>query len=546
MGSTVCLKVTAVEQNVVLKSNCTLRITRVLRDVQINGSMFAMRSKEVRTFIKMDRCQREINYRGMRRFIALDSGRLVSVLGVFALTAGVIQLALGASPAVVVSALVTVFVGLFGFHAVGAYNLGSWLIFIYVLGNVLIALYAKTLLGQPLDSNLYAPINSFGALVATSTSLLLALLLVRRISVGKPLFQGASDPRFLGFLSWACFGLGCLFWLLNRQFQDSSENGFGGIALFRDFLLMAAIARTAMLLEQTQNRRAFDNRLSLIIAVGVFFGLVDNQKTEAMMPVISHLTTTIFYRRGVSVRVLAILIVCGVLFMGVIAPVVHGLRVLGQQQMNTNERIDLVTSNISSLLVASEEFDRLKRAAEGQFLSSHYNYFGGDGDYQMVLGRYASVQQIDPVIAEAGRQGTIGGAAIWPGLTRMLPRFLYPDKPEFRDSYYTLVYYYLINPLGGKFPTLPLAGQVYAAYGLIGLLIIPFITFFGFLTILKKLGWQLYRNVYAVFFFCEFILSAHQDDFSDYAGAALRTFPLFSIIFLFLSRLYEMHVRRDN
>ncbi len=108
--------------------------------------------------------------------LTLDARRLTRVLGFFALLAALIQLVLGASPAVVIIALIAAAAGLYGFVALGAYNLGAWLAFFYVLGNALIALYAKTLFGQPLDSNLYAPLNSFVAVTITSASLLAALL----------------------------------------------------------------------------------------------------------------------------------------------------------------------------------------------------------------------------------------------------------------------------------------------------------------------------------------------------------------------------------
>ena len=116
---------------------------------------------------------------------ALKARRIAMFLGIAAVLAALIQLMLGASPVVTILALTAVFIGLFGFMAMGPYNLGSWVMLFYTMGNVLVALYAKTLLGQPLGSNLYAPVDSFLALVITSAGLLLALLLVRRVGVGR-------------------------------------------------------------------------------------------------------------------------------------------------------------------------------------------------------------------------------------------------------------------------------------------------------------------------------------------------------------------------
>lgn len=466
--------------------------------------------------------------------------RLAACLALAAVAAALAQLMLGASFAVVVACLIVVALGLLGFLALGAYNLGSWLALFYVLGNALVALYAKTLLGQPLDSNLYAPIDSFLALVATSGGLLTALILVRRVSVGRPLFQGVSNPHFLAFLSWTCFGLGALVWLLIRL-----DSGFSGITLFRDLLLMAVIARTAMLLERSGNRRALDGWLGLIMAISVFMGLVDNSKAVAALPVVSHFATVFFYRRGLPIRAMVVLATSGLLFISIVAPMIHASRALGQHGMNLSQRVELVISNTATLLESPREFYRFEQLAIGQFQHGYYNYFGGNGTGQMLLGRYTSVQQIDPVIAEVNQRGPRGGAAIWPAFPRLVPSFIYPSKPEYSEAYNTLVRYGLVNPIGGgKAPTLPLAGQAYAGYGLFGLLTIPFVTFLGFLLVVKKLGWQLYRNVYAIFFFCSFVLVyANQGELGQYAGTALRHFPLFAIVFWLIGQTFRLRLR---
>jgi hypothetical protein len=476
--------------------------------------------------------------------LALKGWRLAAYLGLAAVAAALVQLMLGASFEVVAACLIAVALGLLGFLALGAYNFGSWVALFYALGNVLVALYAKTLLGQPLDSYLYAPVASFLALIATSGGLLAALLLVSRVNVGRPLFEGVSDPHFLSFLSWVCFGLGALSWLLNRWSQDPSGSGFGGISLFRDLLLMAVIARTAMLLERSGDRRTFDGWLGLIMSVCIFLGLIDNSKTTTALPVASYFATVLFYRRGLPARTMVVLVIGAVVFGSVVVPMTHALRALGQQELPVSQRIELVTSNAATLLEGPKGFERLEQLSTGQFEGNYYYYFGESGAGQIVLGRYASVQQIDPVIDQVNQWGPRGGAAVWPALAGQVPSFIYPNKPEYTEAYNTLLYYGLIHPWSGEFPTLPLAGQAYAGYGLLGLLTIPFITFFGFLLVVKKLGWQLYRNVYAIFFFCSFVLVyVGQGDFGQYAGAALRSFPLFAIVFWLVGQTFRFRPR---
>lgn len=484
---------------------------------------------------------------GRKPLLSLNGRRLAGYLGLAAIAAAMAQLMLGASLSVVVFALLATTFGLLGFAALGAYNLGAWVALFYALGNVLVALYAKTLMGQPLDSNLYMPLDSFLVLAATSGGLFAALLLIRRLGVGRPIFASVRDPHFLAYFSWACFALGVLFWILNRLFQDPGASGFGGVALFGDLLFMAVIARTAALLEKSDNRRAFDGRLGGIIAVAAFLGLVDNSKTMAALPVVSYFVTVMFYRCGFPFRSLIILAAGVFLFSAAVAPMVQALRAMGQYDLSLSQRIGFVTSNVTNVIENPEQFNRFELLAAGQFKHGYYDYFGGSGAGQMLLGRYASVQQIDPVIAEVNHSHPWGGEAVWPALARLVPSFIYRNKPEYIEAYNTLVHFRLVDPAGGKFPTLPLAGQAYAAYGVWGLLTIPFITFLGFLLVMKKLGWQLYRNVYAIFFLCDFVfVYVSQGDFGQYAGAALRSLPLFAVVFWLIGKSYRLRLRRRH
>ena len=108
-------------------------------------------------------------YQVMTGHILKLNGRLIALyIGAVALVAVLVQLMLGVSLVVIMLAVIIVTLGLLSFAAYGAYNLGSWLALFYVLGNVLVALYAKTLMGQSLDSHLYAPLPAFLVLAVTT------------------------------------------------------------------------------------------------------------------------------------------------------------------------------------------------------------------------------------------------------------------------------------------------------------------------------------------------------------------------------------------
>jgi len=457
-----------------------------------------------------------------------------------------VQVALSADLVVLALAMISCAAGLAGFRIAGAYQSGAWLAFLFVLGNAIVALVAKTLFLQPLDSNLYAPLESFLVLTAGSAVLLIALVISLILPVGKPVFRAIKDPRLLRFLSSSTFALGTLFWFLTRRFQDPGGSGFGGVAVFWNLVVMAVIARTAMLLERTDDRRSVDLRLFMILGACIVMGLIDNSKAEVALPIVAYFITSLFYRRGVTRGQVASGTLGLVLMAVLVGPVIHTFRALGIQNMPWQQRVSLIERGVKDALGRGDFASYQEVASEvasRDFGSGYYDYFG-KGSGQMLVGRYASIQQIDPVIATVNRRGLLGPSIIWPAFPRLLPTFIYPTKPRYTESFRLLVQLGIVDPEGGKYPTVPLLAQSYAGYGSLGLLLIPFLTFLVFLLALKKLGWNLHRNVFAISFSCVFILVyANQGDLAQYAEAVLRNFPLLAAVFWLLARIHRARIK---
>ncbi len=431
--------------------------------------------------------------RQTKLLLRLKSASLARATLTLVVASVVVQLALGASPVVLALAMITCLAGLAGFRIVGAYHAAGWLAFFFTLGNAIVALAAKTVLLQPLELHLYAPLESFLALAAGSAALLAALLISLTVPVGRPVFRPIKDARLLRSLSTSTFALGALFWYLNRLFQDPGGSGFGGVAVLWNLVLMAVIARTAMVLERSDGRRSVDTKLLLILVACVVMGLIDNAKAKVALPVVAYFATSLFYRGGVTLRQAATGALGCLLMAALISPMIHAYRGLGIQGMLWQQRVTLIERGVKDALV-NGGFERYEQLASAQFLSGYYNYFG-EGGGQMLLGRYASIQQIDPVIATVNRNGIVGGSVVWPSFARLLPSFIYPDKPRYIESYHLLVHLGLIEPEGGKYPTVPLVAQSYAGYVPAGLL-----------------------------------LYANQGDLGQYAGSVLRSFPLLAVV----------------
>lgn len=130
--------------------------------------------------------------------LPLNTASVVFFLGVLVTIAALIQLPLGADPVVLAIAMASTGLGLFAFLALGAYNLGAWVALLYTLGNVMVALYAKTALGQPLDSHLSTPVMSFLVLLAIDTAMTLYTLAAATSLIGERPGHSCCALRILG------------------------------------------------------------------------------------------------------------------------------------------------------------------------------------------------------------------------------------------------------------------------------------------------------------------------------------------------------------
>lgn len=460
------------------------------------------------------------------------------------------QLMMGANVLMVLTSGVVCVLGFSAIQIYGVYNAGSLLLFLYVANNIWLACYSKILFGQTLGSNLLVPIEAVATILVGTVELFAAFALVNSVPVGRPLLRPRNDPKFLQFLSIACFLIGLLFWALNLFYSRSvglvgvGAQGFGGFAQFNSLFYMGIISGTASVLVRSGGRRSISVMVLAMLMAELLMGLTQDAKTNVALPFVSYLLTTIFYRRVITARQVAFFLIGGILFVFVFAPAVHYYRIAGILGVSLRERITYLEEHGSDLLSLKTLEQYQNEASENLAKSqSYYNYFG-EG-HQMLLGRLASIQQIDPIIAETDRQGTLGGSVIWPAFERLLPSFIDAEKPVIIEASQIVSRFGLVRPSYIGFPTVPLVAQAYAGYGTLGLFVFPFFTFFVFLLILKKIGWTLYRNVYGIFFFSSFIfINAAQWSFSQYIGATLRGIPLLAVVLLALEKGYRTYHRR--
>lgn len=474
----------------------------------------------------------------IRNYISIEPKKWATTLAIITTICGIYQLLLGEDFFTLVYALFGIYVSLFVFSRFKATNSGAWVLFFYVFGNTLFAVILKTILSQTLSSYAYSAQASYFVEMLGIFTLCLALLSVSKLGVGRPIFVPLLDIDRLNIFSIVTFVVGCIGWKFSGALDISNGIGVGnGFSTFRDAFFMSIICRTAVLILKGKTKYPFDFILFVMITIAVFLGSLDNSKTYVALPVIAYILTIVFFKKAIPIGYVVSIAIAGEIFSNLIVPLIQALRYFGQQALGFSARIDLVVRGFEALISGNGLAAYMKNTAT-LWGGDYYQYFGPNGFGQNLAGRYASIQQIDPVIAAAQKFGQFDYPLFVNAIKGSIPSILYHQKPMFGSSFDILVHYGLIPYYSGKFPTLPLVGQTYAVYGLVGGCVATFLVFFVFLLFLKKIGFDLYRNVFAIFFVVQFtIVYASQGVIEQYLDQTLREFPTWIILFIIIQKL---------
>jgi hypothetical protein len=419
----------------------------------------------------------------------------------------------------------------------GIFNSAATLLLFYSIGNVVLALFVKTILLQPIDLYLFAPQDSYLAELTMITAAVLALLVAGKLEMGAPILPPEYDAQKLRRLARLATLFGLAAWWESHHYHATSGGSFDGFAGFRDLLFLAVICKTGSLLVRGSSGTYLDVELAVLLIVSMSLGFLINSKTYTFLPLIGYVSTIFFFEGRISLTMSAIFAAIGGLFLTVISPLIQAFRFLGQAQVPFFERINLIATALTSHRYAVL-LQRLRANASSLYGEGYYDYFRDQANWVVIVGRYASVQQIDPVIARVQIWGFQKLPVFSNAVAAAVPHVLDHAKLSLSTSYYILLQLGFVSLAAGKFPTLPMAGELYACNGLVEVLLGGFAVFLGFFLVLKKLNWDLRRNVFAIFFFVDFtFVYAGQGSVEQYLIAALRQFPTYAAIIWLLRYL---------
>ncbi|MBN1481479.1 hypothetical protein EH223_03865 [candidate division KSB1 bacterium] len=454
----------------------------------------------------------------------------------------VLQLAFGADVRILFFAVATALCGFLILNHGGIYDAVSLAGFVFLFNTVFFAILLKTFLGQAIDSNLYAPFISFLIIFIVALEVLFAIKLVHIIPVGKPLYKPHNDLSFLKYLAIVCYVLGVLLWILSQLYHvdprsqfSSQDKGFGGFATIYPIFYMGIVAGTAFVLLSSNQKKSVNKWLFMMILTGVIMGLFESRKVIVGLTFGYYFFTSFIYRHRITSRQIFVGILLVLFIFFIFAPIVHVYRT-DLWFLPFSQRIDYMKSNADKMIQSNYLFDYFRRVFNQEYSLNSYQYFGQN---LILIDRFATIQHSDLIIDSFMSRNEMGAELFIQGFDLILPSFINPNKRSISlgDQITWELGLRKYGVVG--FPTVPVIASSFAAKKWLGVLVVPFFIFLLLFLFLKKVGADIRRNVFSIYFIVPILVGAHEWSHSQYIVRLFRLFPVQIILLLLIVFFYH-------
>ena len=418
---------------------------------------------------------------------------LIKAGGIFTGLACAMHLLLGSDPIAVCLAGLAVLISIFPIAFYGFLNIGAVLIALVGFRYVGFPLFAKLSMGQPLDTYLLDPVGSFGVVLMGGLGYLSAFLAGSGFSVGRPFLKPSASYLILGRISFLAAVVGISANLVVAFRVNEQYSGITVANFFVSFLHLALISGIARAIQKTKGRRSVDAWVLVLLIAEIEFAMVLNSRMALMEIFLCWVATIVSFKAKIQWRHLSVTVFTIVAMVIFITPVFLYVRVL-RDELSWTQRTNATFDTITNWPVAFDYYMSWRElSARVGWYRSYY------GSVQNVFERMSHVNTVDMLKSGADSTSQLGIKDLQLALKRAMPRILAPKK-SVGHSQGSLLYSSIGFLKSGPYPTAPLIGTGYVAFGWVGAFCYPFLLGLAWIVIVKKMsGWNLQGNIWAVY-----------------------------------------------
>ncbi len=419
---------------------------------------------------------------------------------------------------------------------------------LYVFNNIIFAFVLKTLLLQPASSNLFTPVRSYLATFIAILALFGALFVSKMIEIGKPIFNPVKDLNFLKWLSIYSFAVGFTAWVLNqimlidrRSAFFDPKTSFGGFAIFDNLFYMSIISSTAYILILSNKKKSFNIYVALLFFVAFLMALIESRKFGVGFTFLSYLLTSISFRQKITKYQITAFFILLLFAFFIFTPIAHTYRST-LWFLPFTQKVNYLYQNLDDISSPEKINGYYSQIKKKRY--SRYNYF----DRQLLFfDRLAAIQINDDLISATELNGLSKSEFYITDYSLILPSLLYPHKDTIAlgDK---LRWEHNLKKYGQiSFTLAPLISNGYAVGKNMGVFILCFFIFSVLFLILKKINWNLYENVFAIYFFVPFIIGVHEWSHGLFISRMFREIPInIFVLWLFYFFFFKIYRRSSS
>lgn len=281
-----------------------------------------------------------------------------------------------------------------------------------------VALIAKTLYGQTLESNLLDAEAAFAVTALVMASLTAMLAVARMLDRGTtllPFSQGPQSLRQLSVIS-ICAGIAGEILVASNKAIDTGVSSGGPLVVLganlQNLFFLGLIAEACYAITKSGGRSFVTPRLLLFLLIELMIALALNARDVLVSCVICVITTA-FLHSVLRPRHLLVGLAAGYFFMSFLTPVTLYLRI-AKEGMSRTQFVEFAAETITRAAADPEFFQMMSDAVKSAAFQNEkafppYDYYG---DRSNVLNRLSFVGEVDAVANGVRTRVPLGMAAI--------------------------------------------------------------------------------------------------------------------------------------
>ena len=439
---------------------------------------------------------------------------------------GLLHLAIGADGTVVGLAFLIVCVSVVPAALFGARDVPALTSIAFGVSYASFAILWKLLTFEPLDIGLYSPVHSHVVALVGVSGVSLAALLSHFVWRRGPLLDERYTQDGLDFF----FIIACLLLVFGIVMALAGGQANGGIrALAAKALVLFPIVMFCRNL--AKGEQPLSRGVVLTVCLMPMLALATNSRQGVLIPIVAIAAVLFAFRIKVSWKVISVVAIVGVLFIGALSPAIKAVR--GARTFMSADQVFSATIARITTPEGRAQMDSVRTlmsVANGPFVLKYVK--GGEE-----IGRFVGIQPLDIFADKVDRFGPIGTGRFWQSVSEQLPAFIVPDKTVVNSPSYAFWVYGLI-PWGNEHnETNTPFGDAYSFGGLRFMFFCTLTVFFLYCLMFRVFCPRLENSPLATFLFASTIYMALMGYIVPTLGTIFREFPFWIALFALVTTI---------